>query len=140
VDKPTVNAILIALLPFLIAGWWCFVVWILSVMGGWRRLAAQYRARRPPTGRRLSMQSGKIGFVNYNGCLTIHASDDGLWLSVMALFRPGHPPLLIPWSKIHNRQTRRIWGRERVAFEVGSPATARLQLPAKVFEGQDATK
>ncbi len=32
--------------------------------------------------------------------LTVGATPQGLYLSVVALFRPGHPPLLIDWSAV----------------------------------------
>ena len=135
-DKSALPTIFLALFPFLFVGMWCGVVLLLSGIGGWGRLAQGFAANRRPNGRRLTTQSGKVGGVNYNSCLTVHVAEDGLYLSVMVLFRLGHPPLFIPWSSIHNRTVRRFLWIETVKFEVGSPTVATLQLSKKVFEGR----
>ncbi len=82
------------------------------------------------------MQSGSVGRVSYRSCLTVHRSAEGLFLSVLLPFRPGHPPLFIPWNAVRNATSRRILWVERVAFEVGSPGLASVQLSPKIFEGR----
>ena len=37
--------------------------------------------------------------TNYNNVLTIGANREGLYLSVLFIFRLGHPPLFIPWTE-----------------------------------------
>jgi hypothetical protein len=37
---------------------------------------------------------------NCRSCLNFGSDETGLYLSVFPIFRPGHPPLLIPWSEI----------------------------------------
>ena len=83
------------------------------------------------------MQSGRLGWVNYNSCLTIHSGPEGIRLAVWAPFRLGHPPLFIPWSAMHKATTKRLFWMETVSVELGSPKIATLQLPKKIFEGRD---
>lgn len=122
--------------PFFFGALWCGVCLLLSGLGGWGRLAEKFAALRPPAGTRFFMQSGKVGVVNYKGCLTVHTSADGLHLAVWPFFRIGHKPLLIPWRDIHNGQVRSVLFSESVAFEVGSPKIATLRLSKKIFAGQ----
>jgi hypothetical protein len=113
----------------------CGVCRLLSTIGGWDRLAEKYPGSPTPTGTRFSMQGGRVGCVNYNGCLTIHTSPDGLHLAVWKIFRVGHPPLFISWADIHHAAARRVFWSESVVFEVGAPSIAKLQLSKKIFEG-----
>jgi hypothetical protein len=94
---------------------------LLAYMSGWWKLAALYRAQRPPSGRCFLLAGGKVGDVWYRGCLTIHTSAEGLYLSVWPIFRFREPPLLIPLSDIRNRREKRwLWFR-CIEFDVGSP-------------------
>ena len=114
-------------------GMWFGVLALLSQMSDWRKLAADYRAERPPSGTCLPLQGGKIGGVWYRGCLTIYASREGLYLSVWPIFRFREPPLFIPWTAIRNRREKRyLWSR-LTQFEVGSPAVGTMLLTSKVF-------
>ena len=80
---------------------WSLVSYLLSVIGGWSRLAEDYRSERPIEGRRWRFQSASMRFSTaYSNVLTIGASEAGLSLSVLFLFRLGHPPLFIPWSDL----------------------------------------
>ena len=37
----------------------------------------------------------------YENCVTLKITDQGLHLSLIFIFRIGHPPLLVPWEEIH---------------------------------------
>jgi len=115
---------------------WCFVCGLLSWMGGWSRLAKLYLAppQAVPQGRSFTWRSGKVGLTNYKGTLTIHTGPSGLHLSVMPLFRFGHPPLLIPWEELKNPQSTTFGFSTAMKCAVGSPAVATLVLPPEVFE------
>jgi hypothetical protein len=123
--------------PFLLVGFVSAISMFLSLVGGWHRLGQMFRASERPAGRRFRMESGSVGWVSYNHCLTVSNSADGLYLSVMLPFRLGHPPLLIPWEEIHYMRTRRFLWMEDIVFEVGSPRIAKLCLPKRVFEGRE---
>ncbi len=86
---------------------WCGVVGLISVIGGWRTLAAHYAV---PTfgGTVLShATTGRLGLANYRNVLKVGWSEQGLHLGVMVFFRPFHPPLCIPWQDV----TRRTQGK-----------------------------
>jgi hypothetical protein len=82
------------------------LLWLLACagiarLGGWSRLAARYSQSMRIPGKRLRGQSGALRYgMGYNNALTFTLSRRGLGLSVMFLFRAGHPPLLIPWRDI----------------------------------------
>lgn len=94
----------------LFMGFWSLVIAMISFVGGWHDLAKRFR-REDSTFRindrpieKYSWASLKMGPAffptNYGNCITVTLSDDGLGLQVMPLFRPLHPPLLIPWTSI----------------------------------------
>src|SRR5688500_2833043 len=107
----------IALLaPIFFVALWCGVCWVLSLVGGWHRLAGTYRAEKPAMGESYRLQSGRVGPVSYNQCLRVQAAPDGFYLSVLFLFRPGHPTLFIPWNAVHHPEVKRILWQEGVKF------------------------
>jgi hypothetical protein len=85
---------------------WCAVCVLIGQMGGWQALAERYGAAGRETGEtRWAMQSGQMRMgTRYNGVLNIGADVRGLSLAVIFLFRPGHPPLFIPWEAIEIRE------------------------------------
>ena len=123
--------------PFVFAAFWCFVLMIISFVGGWHSLAGTFRATQPPSGRKFSGESGRLGWANYNGVLTVYVSQEGLYLSVMVLFKPWHPVLLIPWSAIHEIKSAKFFWMTLVSFDVGSPKLARIKLNKKVFDAAE---
>jgi hypothetical protein len=125
--------LIVALFTTLAIPWWCFVVWMISFMSGWQRLAAAYPALDEPSGERFGMEGARIGLANYKGCLVVHSSPGGLHLSVWTLFRPGHAPLFIPWSAMHRLRRRQLFWLDTVVFDVGEPTIATLQLSKKVM-------
>lgn len=126
----------LVLFPFIFGGIWCAACFGMSRIGGWRRLAEKFSSRKGPSGRRFWFQSGRVGKVRYSSCLTIYSSAKGLYLSVWLPFRPGHPPLLIPWEVMRNATSHRFLWMEAVAFEVGTPRITAMELSKKVFDGR----
>ncbi len=84
----------------LFAAWWCIIVYLLSILGGWRGLAIMYGQALPSGGKSFSFQAGKVGIVSYNGVLRLTVSPPGIGFSVVRIFRPGHRPFFIPWAEI----------------------------------------
>jgi hypothetical protein len=79
------------------------------------------------------MQTGRFGWVDYSGCLTICVEKDGLYISILPPFRLAHPAFKIPWSELHAVGVREGWfGYADLA--VGDPPVTRIRLPLKVFE------
>ena len=79
---------------------WMGVLILLSRMGGWHGLAREF----PATGRIQDANSkmhrwcsARLGlFANYNNCLTLIVSDNGLYMRTNIFLRFAHRPLLIP--------------------------------------------
>lgn len=78
--------------------WWSFVCCAIAFVSGWNKLAKRFRADAAPTGQTLYMQSARLNGSRYNNCLILIVAAEGLYLKAFPLFRPGHPPLLLPWS------------------------------------------
>ena len=117
---------------------WCGVVWLVGAMG-WRALATRYPADAPATGQPLGLTSGTIGGANYNGALKVSVEREGLHLAVMALFRVGHPPMLIPWSEITSvTQKNALWARW-YTLRIGTPHVATVRLPGRIVDAIRAT-
>jgi hypothetical protein len=118
------------LIPALFPVLWVTVTAVISAVGGWGALGKEYRADGPaPTGTR-SFQSGSFGITRYNGCLRIGHSEAGLFLAIFPLFRPFHPPLLIPWGAITRRTGEKHWGISYNVLEVGGSRPVRLTFRA----------
>ncbi|MGJ8656747.1 MAG: hypothetical protein ACSHX6_09865 [Akkermansiaceae bacterium] len=125
---------LIILIPTLMIGFWCFVCFILSFVGGWGRMAKRYPSNNLPTGDRFTSRSLKVGLTNYNRCLTIHANQEGIHLAIWLIFRPGHPPIFLPWSELKNQRPSSFLWINYLRVEVGSPKTTTLSIPEKDFK------
>ena len=86
---------------------WLGIVYLLSRLGGWPGLARHYAYHGTFSGTTFNMQSATTGPLgNYRNCMTFGVNDDGLYMSPLVFFRPGHPPLLIPWDEIEARESQ----------------------------------
>ena len=121
------------LFPFFFIALWVIVVFILANLGGWARLAQHYEARATFAGKKWGFKSGRMGIANYNGCLTIGANDEGLYLAVLPLFRVGHPPLFIPWYDITTAKSRKFLFAY-VDFKFARNPAITFSLPEKFAE------
>lgn len=99
---PQVIALLIAGVVLAWIAFWIAVVRLIARFGGWRRLAEAYPVDRLAfEGTRFTLQSAVLRrFVSYSCAITFTAGRDGLLLTVMWMFRPGHRPILLPWSDL----------------------------------------
>lgn len=93
--------------PLAFAALWCGIIFLISRMGGWSSLAQRYQHVGSFDGYRKRFVTGAVtggpflGFpCNYGNCLTLGADSHGLYLAVFPLFRPGHPPLFVPWPDV----------------------------------------
>jgi hypothetical protein len=91
---------------------WMSVGLILAQLSGWAELARHDRSINPFKGSKWRFRSCKMRLTtHYNGCLTVGASPQGLYLAVLFLFRIGHPPLEIPWQDIQTTAGKTLWWR-----------------------------
>ena len=71
----------------------------------------------------------------YPGCLKFSVAREGLGISMLFLFRVGHPPLLVPWTDItaHKLESRIIKKvRLNFAKEPNVPLTISLKLARRM--------
>lgn len=88
------------LFPFFFIGMWCLVCKKIS-QEGWSDWARIYRCERELTGKLYSGRSGRFSLQgSYSRILNVRLGHEGIGLSVMLPWRVGHPPLLLPWSKV----------------------------------------
>jgi hypothetical protein len=121
-------------LPLALIAWWCFLMWVVSHMCGWKALARHYLAEEPFHGTRLRFRSARIGGGNYNSCLRVGGNSDGLWMSGMGPFRICHPPLFIPWVDITPRLTHHwLFGRW-MDLAIAKTPNVRVRFPVAVAE------
>lgn len=119
-------------MPLVFVGFWMSVCWLLALVGGWHGLASRY-AVHDETKPATQSISGALGVVSYNGVLQVGASNTGLDLRVMALFRAGHPPLRIPWTDIRvEKENAGLFGWQTI-LRLGPNGPA-LRLPSKVWQ------
>jgi hypothetical protein len=114
---------LVAFLPWFLLVFfpvlWVSVLAAISFVSGWSMLARRFATTLDaPAGARRFL-SGSLGSVRFNNVLTVAVSADGLYLAVLGLFRPFHPPLLLPWASLRENPSGRSWLRtyESVTIE-----------------------
>ncbi len=114
---------------------WMAICYLIAVLGGWQRLASDYRTEQTSPTPLVKGLSGYLGLSNYNGSINLGVSSEGMYLSVVFLFRAGHPPLFIPWEAVEKvKSNRGIFG-DFYDFRVKG---VRISLPQKYFaEAQD---
>ena len=80
----------------LFAGFWCFLLMVLSRMSGWYRLAQNSECSEKFVGKRSFFQSGRMNGFIFLSSLTFKVNEVGLFMVPIFLFRPFHEPILIP--------------------------------------------
>ena len=111
---------------------WAGVCFVISRLG-WSKLAAHFRTEIAPEGQHFSMVSGRVAHASYGNVLTVGITPQGLYLSVMLLFRAGHPPLLIPWEAIQDVQPKNMLGRSMHQLVIGNPRITTVLLPENIL-------
>ena len=122
---PTIIAALTGLL--LVAAVWLLVTTLLSALSGWPALAAAFPGGPIPDGERLRGQVLGLGLVRENNVTTLVPCARGLYLYAMILFRLRRPPVLVPWSQVRYRDSRRLlWSRWYV-LDLGGVTSIRVR-------------
>ena len=86
-------------------------------MSGWAKLAGAYSTSKVCDGFKLRGRRGQFGrWMGYKGILTLGVDPEGFYLSVIWLFKSGHPPLFVPWKDIQTREER-MWMRDWVVIK-----------------------
>lgn len=126
-----------AYILFFIALWIC-VCKLISVFGGWKTLSQDYQANSAFDGQKLWLKSVAMRrWTSYSNCVNIGANKYGLYLSVLSIFRVGHPPLFIPWTDISTEAIPRRLLPDVVKFSFAKqpevPIILFKKLAAKIF-------
>lgn len=98
------------------AAWMAVICFLISFLTGWHTLAKRFRTQAEPYG-----ETRVVGplfstvylryWTHYSSCVRLTAAEDALYLSVIFLFRAGHPPLCIPWNEIQFGCDKFLWQR-----------------------------
>lgn len=116
-------------------GFWHVLLTGIARFGGWGKLADRFVATVQPTdGKLYRAQSMNIGMTNYNGCIWMRVTARGLYLSVLFPFRPGHPPLLIPWHVITHVTEKKRLGFTTYVLDIGQPRITTLEIRKTLLE------
>jgi hypothetical protein len=96
-----VSWLFVVFIPLFLAVWF-LSMHLIAWTGGWHELAGVYGAELPmELAHEWRNRQGRMRYgTGYNGCLNIAANAMGMQLSLWKIFRPGHPPLFIPWSDV----------------------------------------
>ncbi|WP_296671486.1 hypothetical protein [Sulfuricaulis sp.] len=101
---------------------WLFACAMISLMGGWHRLAAKFRSDSAINGEEIRFASMTIGTglfpARYRRVLFVTVEPTGVGLSVIFPYRLLHPPLFIPWSAVESAQRERSWLVNHVAVNI----------------------
>lgn len=112
---------------------WTLVVFLISRFG-WRRFAMAYPAGARPQGEVFSSRFAQFGRLagRYRNVVQVIPTDEGLYFSVMRLFRPFHPPFLLPWKSIEHVEACRLPFFQGIQIVVRDEAgTIRMLLPER---------
>jgi TPR repeat protein len=118
------------LFPFFFIGMWCLVGFSLAQIGGWASLAAEYPTTQPFEGKVFRGLAGQFGVARYSGILNIGANREGLYLSVLFIFRVGHPPLFVRWEDI-TASVQKGFNHDMVAMEFSKVPGVVMKLRQK---------
>ncbi|HEV2324685.1 MAG TPA: hypothetical protein VGS10_12105 [Terracidiphilus sp.] len=114
-------------------GFWLFDCFVSSFLLGWHRLSNRFSSTASPLGDIKTV--GPFRYVvymklgQYGSTIRMTAANDALYLSVILAFRPGHPPLRIPWNEISLERTRRFF-RNCVVLTLGTEE----RIPMRISE------
>jgi hypothetical protein len=107
---------------------------MISLFSGWSMLSRRFREQSEPYGETKS--AGPYFYTvymrfwgHYSGIICMTAAEDALYLSVLFLFRIGHPPLCIPWKEIQISSTKCFW-RTYIVLTLGEQE----RIPMRISE------
>lgn len=113
---------------------WFIVLYIISRITGWSRLAEKYRTFTKSESKLMQAVQVYWGSVLMAGNIyTVGSSNKGMYIGVLFPFRPGHPPLLIPWHEIKAKKVNRAF-QPRIQLSFGNNLSRPFEINEKVAE------
>lgn len=126
------------------AAWMAMICFLISFLTGWHTLAKRFRAQAEPYG-----ETRVVGplfstiylryWTHYSSCVRLTAAEDALYLSVIFLFRPGHPPLRIPWDEIQFGCDKFLW-RSYIVLTLGNEERIPMRISERMADKLDILK
>src|SRR4030042_3807124 len=107
--------------PFAFFGFfclWALIIKMVSLAGGWTKLAAYYQSDKQFPAKIYRCQYGRMkAGVQYKSSLDVGMDASGLYLRQFIFFRLFHKPLFIPWGHINpKRIENRLFKGARLEF------------------------
>jgi hypothetical protein len=97
------------ILIFVVVGWFLLMA-LIARISGWKTLSDSYQAQSGFDGPKLRFKSASLRWsTNYGNCLFFGVNPQGVHISILVLFRYGHPDLFIPWTDISYTPGRKFW-------------------------------
>lgn len=126
------------ILPLFFVAVWILALTFSSLLSGWYTLANHFRSELEPSGetRTVTPFFHTVYFrywTHYSGIVRLISASDGLYLSVFVLFRPGHPPLRVPWSEISFSSDSRFF-RNYTVLILGSAEQIPLRISRRMAD------
>jgi hypothetical protein len=115
---------------------WCTVCVLVSSLAGWFALARRFKKQSEPSGEIRT--AGPFFYAvymrfwgQYSSVLRLTAASDALYVSIMFLFRIGHPPLRIPWEEIRFGRTK-FFFRTYLMLTLGSEEKIPMRISLRM--------
>jgi len=125
----------LALFAILFALLWCASSFWVSWVSGWHSLVRRFKYQAEPYADIES--SGSFASVylrywsHYSGVVFLTAGEDALYVSIMFLFRVGHPPLRIPWGEIRFGR-RKFFFRTYIVLTLGNEEKIPMRISLRM--------
>jgi hypothetical protein len=146
----TFNAWIVPGIFIALAAFWCLICTLIGLVSGWNALSTRFTALSKPSGEFL--QAGPLFhsvylrfWGHYSSVVRMISAPDALYLSALFPFRPGHPPLCIPWNEITFGRTKFLWQKyvvltlgneERIPLRISEGMARKLGLMERVPSGE----
>ena len=128
-----VIAILFFSLLFTV-GLWSGISFTVSRIFGWHKISEHYWGKLEHFNKRFVMQSLSTSlFGNYSAIVNFAVSDDYLGISVLFMYRMGHPPLKIPLTDINGIQ-KTTFLFPRVHLQLNKIPSQNVAIPLRLAE------
>jgi hypothetical protein len=153
-DQSALSAYAVFLFPFLVIALWILVTSVVGIMSGWHALARRFRTDSKTYGE--TRTAGPFFYSvymrfwgHYSSVIRMTAAQDALYLSVLFLFRAGHPPLRFPWSEIRFGETTSFWktyieltlgNEEQIPMRISRRMARKLGIPERFTIDSLATR
>ncbi len=125
---------------------WCCACFAISFFSGWFTLSRRFRKQTEPYGETKSAGPFFLTVYtrfsgHYSSVIRLTAAEDALYLSVLFLFRIGHPPLCIPWKEIKFSRIKFLWLRyvvltlgeqERIPMRISERMAGKLGITERM--------